>query len=180
MKKFIAALALFVGFTANANMITLEISDNAVSVGETIQVTVLGSFSEEFDSLFFDVEFDTSALTFVESSFSSDLTDYVDGTFDIFAVSPGPFGLSLALLLALFSLPITEGDYMLPQFDLTAQPDGYTSLSLTNEIVASVNAPFGSDVDVVRGTQSVAVSAPATWSLFAIDVLGLAGFRRKA
>jgi hypothetical protein len=92
MKKFIAALALFVGFTANANMITLEISDNAVSVGETIQVTVLGSFSEEFDSLFFDVEFDTSALTFVESSFSSDLTDYVDGTFDIFAVSPGPFG----------------------------------------------------------------------------------------
>ena len=44
MKKFIAALALFVGFTANANMITLEISDNAVSVGETIQVTVLGSF----------------------------------------------------------------------------------------------------------------------------------------
>jgi hypothetical protein len=180
MKKLIAALAFFVGFTANANMITLELSDTAVTAGDTIQVTVLGSFSEEFDTLFFDLDFDTSALTFVGSSFYSELTAYVDPTWDYFSVASESFGVSLALLLDFLSFPITAGDYVLAQFDLTANSGSYTSLSLTNQLVASANSPNGFEVDVVGGTQSIAVSAPSALSLFAVSLLAFAGFRRKA
>lgn len=180
MKKLIAALAFFVGFTANANLITLEVSDNLVGAGDTVQVTVLGSFTEEFDTLFFDVEFDTDIFTFEGSSLYSDLTAFVDPTSDTFSVTSELFGVSVGLLLDFLSFPIAAGDYVLAQFELTASDDGNTTLNLANELVASANAPTGFSVDVEGRSQSVAVSAPATLGLFGMACLALFGFRRKA
>jgi len=62
---------VLVSFTVNANLIFLEVSDNIVVAVDTVQVTVLGSFTEQFDTLFFDVKFDTGVLNFEESSFTA-------------------------------------------------------------------------------------------------------------
>jgi hypothetical protein len=90
---------VLVGFTVNANLISLEVSDNIVGAGDTVQVTVLGSFTEEFDTLFFDVKFDTDFLKFEELSFYSDLTALIDLDFDSFLVTRWTFSVSVGVLL---------------------------------------------------------------------------------
>jgi hypothetical protein len=89
---------VLVSFTVNANLIFLEVSDNIVVAVDTVQVTVLGSFTEQLDTLFFDVKFDTGVLNFEESSFYSDLTALVDPDFDSFLVTPRSFGFPVDVL----------------------------------------------------------------------------------
>jgi hypothetical protein len=175
MKKLIAALALFVGFTANANLISVEVSDNAVPVGDTFQVTISANMLEDFDALSFELEFDP-ALEYQGSSYSD--LDYTGGVF----ASPQLYGFAFTFLDFFAAAP--AGNYVLAQFDLKATAETYSGFNVVNAIAGlfdfqtlSVN-----DVEVQANSQSpsVAVSTPATLGLFGMAALALFGLRRKA
>jgi hypothetical protein len=174
MKKLIAALALFVGFTANANLISVEVSDNAVPVGDTFQVTISANMLEDFDTLSFELEFDP-ALEYQGSSYSD--LDYTGGVF----ASPQLYGFAFTFV-DIFAVP--AGNYVLAQFDLKATAETYSGFNVVNAIAGLLDFQTLSvnDVEVQANSQSpsVAVSTPATLGLFGMAALALFGFRRKA
>lgn len=177
MKNLIAALALMVSFTANANLITVEISDDAISLGDTVQVTVLASMLEDFDTFGFELEFDTSVLTYDASSFYSDLTVFSDFIFD---VSSQPYGFAFSFL-NFFAVP--ADDYVLARFDLSAVTEGTSGFSLTN-VVAGLFDPQTLEVNTLQvqvdpQNPSVDVPEPVSLAVIAIGLLGFTGLRRK-
>lgn len=174
MKKLIVALAFFIGFNANANLITVAVSENAVSVGDTIQVTVSANMLEDFDTLGFELEFD-SAFEYVDSTFYSDL-DYTGGVF----AGPQSYGFAFSFL---DFFAASAGNYILAQFNLTATAGAYSGFDLVNVIAGLYDYSTGTIDNVVvqvdANSPSVAVSAPATLGLFAVALVAFAGFRRK-
>ena len=171
MKKFIAALALFVGLSANANIISIELGDTNIAVGETVTVSLLATGFEDFDTFDFNFDFDTSVFSYDASTLLSDLSLGL-----VFEVNQVPDGMALSF----FDFNIVNGDFLLASFDLIAVDEGLTNFTLSDAIFADgpVTSLVVDTSDAV--VASASVSAPATLSLFAIAILGLAGFRRKA
>jgi hypothetical protein len=173
MKKFIAALALFVGLSANANLISIELGDTNIAVGETVTVSLLAAGFADFDTFDFDFDFDTSVFSYDASTLLSDLSLGL-----LFDVNQVPDGMALSF----FDFNLVNGDFLLASFDLIAVDEGFTNFTLSDAIFADgpVTSLVVDTSDAVAASVSVSVSAPATLSLFAIAILGLAGFRRKA
>ena len=171
MKKFIAALALFVGLSANANIISIEFGDTNIAVGETVTVSLLATDFADFDTFDFNFDFDTSVFSYDASTLLSDLSLGL-----VFEVNQVPDGMALSF----FDFNIVNGDFLLASFDLIAVDEGLTNFTLSDAIFADgpVTSLVVDTSDAV--VASASVSAPATLSLFAIAILGLAGFRRKA
>lgn len=170
MKKLIAALALFVGLSANASLISIEVSDTNVAVGETVTINLLATGFGDFDSFDLDFDFDTSVFNYDASTLLSDLS----------------FGLSFlvnqvgdGMALSFFDFSPVNGDFLLASFDLIAVGEGSTNFTFSDTLFADFGVPVSFDVDA-SDEVAASVSAPATLGLFAIAALGLAGFRRKA
>lgn len=177
MKKLIVALAFFIGFNANAGLISVEVDSPNVSVGGVTELTILGSGFDPFDTFSFELEFDTSLFSIDLASMVSDLGDASDF---IFEVTEQSYGIALSFSnFALFS----ASDFVALHLNLIAIAQGSTSFSLVNVIVEDFfgQGPIDFDSQSAPGVEvTAAVSAPATLTLFAVALFALAGFRRKA
>lgn len=179
MKKLIAVLTLFIGFSANAGLISVNLSDTSVAVGETTELSILGSGFEDFDTFYFELEYDTSLFSADLSSLVSDLQDASD--FD-FTFTQQVYGLALSFVnFALFE----EADFNAATITLTALAQGSSSFDLVNVIVEDFFGAGAIDAQIdpqspSSGEVTEAVSAPATLGLLAVALFGLVGLRRKA
>ncbi len=179
MKKWFLALAALFTLHAQATVITLDVADPTINVGETTTVTVSGIFEQGFDSFDFDLLYDTFGLAVVDGSFAS---DFEANPFNIFyAFAPG-VGLS--------------GDYFesysgavtLFTFDITGLEVGTYDISLwIYELFDAVEDPTTLDIDLVdvnvdsieaARINVVEASAPQTISLMALAI-GMFMWRRR-
>jgi hypothetical protein len=182
MKKFIAILTLLIGFNANAGLLTIDLSADSVSVGEAVSVTISASDFDETDYFSFDLNFDNSIMSYVDSSLNSDLAladndpmfnglsalieDY--GVFFEFAADDGSFA---------------EGNFVLASFNLTANVAGFTDFSITDFFNPSAFDDYTiafSGADSVNVNDAVAVSEPSAAFMMMLAGFALLSSRRKA
>jgi hypothetical protein len=175
MKKLIVAFALFVSLSANASIISIDISDPSVSVGEKISVSLIASGFEDFDTFDLDFDFDTSVFSYDPSSLVSDLI-----TGFTFEVNQVPDGMALSL----FNFTAFNGDFLLASFDLIAISEGITQFTFSDALfsdtfVETVLVVDISDSDLAE-VVAAEVSAPATIGMFAGLLLAVVALRRRS
>ena len=76
MKKFLLTLASLVAFSSQAAVISVDLADSEIAVGDTTTVNITGEFdsqTEAFDNALLRVFFDTSSLLVDSTSFASGL-----------------------------------------------------------------------------------------------------------
>jgi len=183
MKKFIAMLTLLVGFNANAGLLTIDLSTDEVSVGESVLVTINASDFEESANFYLDFNFDNSLMSFNESSLSSGLTLANDNPdFNGLGVTAESFGLNLNFITDDDSL-MAAGDFVLASFNLVADAAGSVDLSVSNlfddwSFVDHTVAFSGAESVTVNS--SVAVSEPSAAFMMMLAGFALVSSRRKA
>ena len=176
MKKFIAALAILVGLHANAGIISVNV-EPSVSLGNSLEVTLLGTAFDAFDTLSFALEFDTSLFSYDDTSLTGALYDASDFFYD---VTEEFYGMQFTFIND--SL-VPAGDLVLAKFNLISLLPGNTDFSLVDIVAENFLEGLIVDIvsgDVVSSEVTAAVSAPASLGLFAIAMFGLVGLRRKA
>ncbi len=176
MKKLLAALTFFIGFSAQASIISVSVSESEVTVGEAVNVTVVADMTEDFDALSFQLEYDTSLFTYEPTSFSSDLDAFFP-----FLIEQGSESYGFAFAFLDF-VPAPSGMYNVASFTLSALSAGSTDFVLSL-VEAAHLTPIQIDIDsqvpantVISAAQ---VSAPSTIVLLSIALLGFAA-RRNA
>ncbi|MGJ8678803.1 cohesin domain-containing protein [Paraglaciecola sp.] len=167
--KMMMVAALLIGFKAQANLITIDMDDTDVAVGETVNVSLFASFTDAVDTIDFNFNFDNSLFSFVTDSESSDL--FFDG---IFGATPNADGLGLGFI-SLFG-PIS-GEFLFASFQLERTQAGDSEFSLETRTLANVfdNGNTAPNFDL----QVSVVSAPATLGLFALAGLAMMRLRRN-
>jgi len=187
MKKFIAMLTLLIGFNANAGLLTIDLSSDKVSVGDSVSVTISASDFDESDMFGFDFNFDTSIMSYEQSTLSSGLAlfDADFGMFDGLEVASETFG--LAFDFSSFDPALNaSGDFVLASFDLVANAAGFTDFSVFDLAVYNFfeeTDPYTvafSGADSVNVTSSVAVSEPSAAFMMMLAGFALVSSRRKA
>ncbi|WP_158971151.1 hypothetical protein [Paraglaciecola sp. L3A3] len=170
MKKFIAALTLLIGLSANANTISIQLSDTDINLGETVQVSLLATGFEMFDTFDFDLEFDTSTFSYDPTTLVSDVADTLPL---IFEVNDAANGMAFSFFEP---MAFAGGDFLLASFSLTATDIGDIGFSLADSVFA--DSLFQSELTVdttarsqISVTEQVAVSAPATVGILAMSML---------
>ncbi|QHJ09995.1 hypothetical protein FX988_00204 [Paraglaciecola mesophila] len=153
MKKLIALITLFIGLQAQAGLISLELDSNDVSMGDTIELSIIGSGFSSFDSLSVNVEFDTALFELDESSLGGDLFDTSPFRF---VVSSQIFGVALSYLdFAAFM----GGDFVIARFNLTATALGQSSFLLSDMVAGEF---FSGPLMVISESDPIAVTISAT------------------
>ncbi|MGJ8681358.1 cohesin domain-containing protein [Paraglaciecola sp.] len=176
--KMIMAAALLISSQANANMITIDLDDTNVAVGETVNVSLFASFTDAVNVINFDFIFDTNLFSFVAGSETTPLP--VDGIFDVFGAVANPLGVGLGYS-SLFD--VVTGDFLFASFQLERTQVGDTDFSLqSNEFLFDdFTAVENFLLDPVESVSvSSEVSAPATLGLFAMAIFAMGRLRRKA
>jgi|GEM_PF-1013912 len=153
MKKLIALLTLFVGLQAHAGLISIELNNNEVSIGETIELSIIGSDFSSFDSLNVDVEFDTALFAFNEGSVGGDLFDTTPFSF---IVSSQIFGVAVSYL---DFTPFMGGDFVIASFTLTATALGQSSFALNNMVAGEF---FSGPLEVTSNSGPLSATISAT------------------
>ena len=105
--KLLASLIMFIGLQANANMITINVDNTSVTVGNRVNVSLFASFTDSVDIIDFDFIFDQNLFSFVDSSESTSLAN--DGFFNFFTAVPNMKGLGLGYVI--------NQQYMLASFE---------------------------------------------------------------
>ncbi|WP_440875080.1 PEP-CTERM sorting domain-containing protein [Thalassotalea sp. PLHSN55] len=182
MKKTIfIMIALTMSLSARAGLITLEVSDNNVSLGDTLQVSVIGSGFDFFDTLSLDVEFDTSLFSIDNVDIFGDISPaHVGG--DLIAINPFIFNLSAqsfgVALSFLDFIPFIGGDFVIATFDVTAVANGTSDFMLTNVLAADFITPV--DATVSSQQVNVSVPEPATLGMLFLAAIVMFGLRKRA
>jgi hypothetical protein len=175
MKKFIALMTLIVGFQANAGLISIDLSNDSPSIGESIEVTVTGTDFAPFDTLDLNIEFDTSLFAVDNLDLLGDIDSaFVGGDLassgGILALSSQAFGVALSFVdFALFA----GGDFTLASFNITAIESGDSNFAPAAIVAGAFDFFSGSltPIDVTAADQDVSASVvaevpvPAIWSL---------------
>lgn len=161
MKNLLVLIAFFASFSLQASIISIETSETNVSVGDTVEISVVGTGLDPFDSLSFDVEFDTSLFSFNSLSQSSDLSDVFPL---IFSVSSQSFGVAVSFL---DFFEFTNSDFTAIKFEVTALAAGATDFLLVNSLS---NIVIDTGVTQIPVTVNE-VDAPATLILILFAVL---------
>lgn len=190
MNKILASLFLFVTMQANASLISLSVSDNEIDVGETVTVSVIANMTEAFTGFELQLEFDNTIFAFVDGTFSSDLSPFIDPFFvdelgseqgygfDVFLngfdeVSADEYTvleIELRGLKSAIGSTIGFGTVAASFFDFTT--------SEVNEVTIATDA--GTVPTLVNVNNAVDVPAPASLGLMAMAIAGLVSVRRKA
>jgi len=176
MKKLITALVFFIGLHAQAGLISVELDNINVNVGDVVGVTIVGTDFDAFDALNVDVEFDTTLFSLDELSLGGDLYDTADFTSFLSSQS---FGAAFSFL---DFAPFAGGDFIIATFNITALELGTSKFTLANISASdffSGAIDASASTDVVNGTISTSVPAPQSLALFALTLVGLFGFRQK-
>lgn len=109
MKTLFSVLLLLIGLQANAGILTVDVSESELNIGDTFEVSINASgFGDVYFD--FDLSFDDSLFSFDQSTLVSDLD--LDPLTSFFVVSPqsdhiafsDPFGFSGDALIARFTL----------------------------------------------------------------------------
>lgn len=129
MKKWIVMLAaVLLSMNSHAALLTLELSSNTAMVGDSVDVTLMGSFdpaTEAFDTFNLDVLFDDSLVSFVPGTLATGLAnDDVISFFTGDSVVGGVSG-----VYTTFDAPYT-GVQMLMSFSVLASSVGSTDFDL--------------------------------------------------
>ena len=186
MKKFIAMLTLLIGFNANAGLLTIDLSADEVSVGESVLVTINAQGFDETDMFGFDLNFDNSLMAYVSSSLTSDLAliDTSMGMLDGLEVEE--YDSSLAFGFSTYDLSLmAAGDFVLATFNLTADSAGFTDFSISDFFVFDEFGETAAYSVAFSGASSVNVSAssipePTSAALLMLAGLAFVSSRRKA
>jgi len=159
-------------FNAHAGLINIELSQQAVETGETIEVQLNATGFDVFDAFDFNLAFDSSVFAFDSTSLNSDL------------MSSNPFGLlevndiggKIAFSFVDIFTPVTASEFLLASFEFEAIAPGQSLISLEN---VNFYEPFPSFNMLTVDTTSVTASVPETssFALFAM-ALGLMQMRR--
>jgi len=170
MKKLIAALTLFIGLSANANLITLEVSETDIAIGESVEVSIFANNFDAFDTFDFDLEFDTSLFDYQPATLTSDLFAALPLFFEGNAIASGS-GVAFSYFEPLGH---AGGDFLLANFTLTALSNGSSEFSVTNSLFAdtffftelTVDTSATSEVEV----NASQVPGPATIGILSIGL----------
>jgi len=178
MKKFIAMLTLLIGFNANAGLLTIDLSSDEVSVGDSVLVTISASGFAETQDFAFDFDFGNPVMSYDASSFNSALptTDINDNGFSVGVVDS-------ILEMAFYSDDasiIATGDFVLASFSLIAEKAGSASLSMYDFYGYGDYSIDFSGADSVNVTSAVAVSEPSAAFMMMLAGFALVSSRRKA
>ena len=124
-------MVLALSFTANAGLITVDISDTSVNQGESVTIDILGSGFEETDFFFFDLNFKTSVFSFDPQTLTSDLA-LVDADALLFdGLDVEAFATGLLFTFSDMFAPVS-GDFTIASFSLFAESAGGSQFSLAN------------------------------------------------
>jgi len=179
MKKFIAMLTLLIGFNANAGLLTIDLSADEVSVGESVLVTINAQDFDSTDYFSFDFNFDP-VMAYDDSSLSSDLTlANNDPMFNGLSALVEDYGLFFEFAT---DASWAEGNFVIASFNLIADSEGFTDLSIADFFNPSA---FDDYTIAFSGASSVNVSSSSIPEPSSMALLMLAGFafansRRKA
>jgi hypothetical protein len=172
-------------FSAKADIIlSFDTSASDVTVGDTLTVDLLATTQvpgDAFAGWGLDLNYDTSLLSLdsfsIGSSFtaltSSDGDDFAGSYLDIFDPFAAISGTNIVLASFTFTAIAIGNTNLLTGSTLTDLGEGFVSGFFQE--VSFANASTNISI-----TDASAVSAPSTIGLFAVAVLGIAGFRRKA
>jgi len=175
MKKLLATALLFIGFTASANVISIDVSETQVEVGEVVTVSITGSNFDFFDVFDLNFNFDTSLFSYDATTLDSGLPFAFDPIFPSLTVSEQTFGLAISFL----EFTGIAGSGLIASFDLTAIAQGISSFSFSDVLFSDTFLQTELDVDFSDAEQ-VKVSAPVTLGLFGLSALVMFGLRRNA
>lgn len=171
MKKFITILTLLVGFNANAGLLTIDLSADDVSVGDSVLVTINATDFDDTDFFLFDFNFDTSFVSFDDASLISDLADGSIGDFNGLTVAKENYGLYFEF--ATDDSAWAAGDFVLASFNLIAGSEGFTEFSISEFF----NPSAFDDYEVTfSGSNSVNVNSNSIPEPTSAALLLLAGF----
>lgn len=187
MKKFIAMLTLLIGFNANAGLLTIDLSTDNLSIGDSVSVTISATDFDDSVEFWFDLNFDTSVMSYAQSTLSSDLAlvDYDSGMYDGLEVTSEGYGLAFGF--STFDPTLNAaGDFVLASFDLVADSAGFTDFSIFDLAVFDAfgeTAPYTvafSGASSVNVNTAVAVSEPSAVFMMMLAGFALVNTRRKA
>ena len=174
MNKFILIISLLFGLNANAGLISIELSDNQVNVGESITVNLMASDFNAFDTFDLDFNFNHNIFDYQEGSLTSDLTSVLPLVFE---TSENANGLAISFLdFAAFSTP----NFLLASFEITATTEGEDSFSLSNVSFSDFFTPLTVDSSAQSAALVTAsIPEPSTWLLFFSALLLVARANRS-
>ena len=194
MKKFLLTLASLVAFSSQAAVISVELADSEIAVGDTTTVNITGEFdsqTEAFDFALLSVFFDNSSLLVDSLTLTSDLPSddvffdpYVEfsenagdvtmGWYSLFAgtyTNPAPF--------SLFSFDVTAT--AVGVFDFTFDSTNLDNLDFYNsELQESIATELNAASLTVTDGVAADVAAPQTALLLALALGGLVVARRRS
>ncbi|MCJ8321766.1 MAG: cohesin domain-containing protein [Colwellia sp.] len=157
MKKIILIISLLFGFNAQAGLISIELSDDHVGVGESITVNLIASDFSPFDTFDFDFEYNTSLFSYEMDSLTSDLSLALPL---FFGATENGNGLAISFV---DFFPYLNTDFVLASFEITATSVGSSEFSLGNVLFSDFFTP----IDVDSSAQaSASIPEPSTWILF--------------
>jgi hypothetical protein len=178
MKKLFTLFLLVLSLNVNAGIISLDVSDTDITNGEEVMVSILASDFAPTDTFNFDLVFDTSMFSYDDSSLTSDL--FVSNSFSLFEVNA--FDGFIAFSFLDFFDPISDTDFVLASFNLTALTEGNSDFMFENvEFYApfdggdAILLPVSSNSDINIQASAASVPEPSTWVLvvFALLTIGL-------
>ncbi|MDO6508809.1 PEP-CTERM sorting domain-containing protein [Colwellia sp. 4_MG-2023] len=186
MKKFIITIAtafvLATSINVQAGLIDIELSNNDVALGNTLNVKLWGSSFTEFDTLFVDLEFDISLYSFQPATVQSELPLF-DGLWGL-EVTEQFFGANLTFYgETSFTDQNIDGDdqFLLASFDLLAIAEGNSDFQIDTLYGPLVALGLGDSqlIDVGPSVNAVSTSVPepSSFAIFMLSALMLV--RRK-
>ncbi|NRA72265.1 MAG: PEP-CTERM sorting domain-containing protein [Gammaproteobacteria bacterium] len=179
MKKFIAIMALILGFSANASLLTIDVQSNEVNVGDSLTVTINAQNFVDTDIFWVDFAFDTSVFSFDSASLTTDLTlfDGVDPFYGLEFESQSD-GISFNFLTDLFT-PVT-GDFVLASFDLIAMAVGVSDFGATGSDYAVDYSASYVGTSLTQVNAAVSVPEPSIALMMLVAGFALVRVNRKS
>ncbi|WP_296044631.1 hypothetical protein [uncultured Alteromonas sp.] len=194
MKKLLLTLASLVAFSSQAAVISVDLAESEIAVGETTTVNITGAFdsqTEAFDFALLSVFFDNSSLLVDSLSLGSDLPSddvffdpYVEFSENVGDVTMGWY----SLFAGAYTNP---APFSLFSFDVTATAEGVFDFTFDTTDMLSFDffdsatfAPIAFEISEasLTVTDGVAadVSAPQTALLLSLAMGGLLVARRRS
>jgi hypothetical protein len=161
MKKLLMVLALIANFTAQAGIMTIDVSETTVANGDAITLDILATDFEPLDTFSFRLDLDTTLLGYIPTSLMSDLS--FSNPFGFLEVNA--FDGYIAFSFLDFD-PILTPNFTLASFTLNALNAGNTDFSFSAvEFYQGGFNPVFVDSSNTASVNITEVPEPATWML---------------
>lgn len=164
MKKLFMVLALVANFTAQAGIISVNVSETTVAAGDSISVDIIATDFEPLDTFSFRLDLDTALLSYDPINLMSDLS--VSNPFGFLEVND--FNGYIAFSFLDFD-PILTPNFTLASFTLNALSAGNSTFNFSAvEFYQGGFLPVIIDSSSTASVNVTEVPEPATWSLLTV------------